>query len=137
MKLYIKSSMNNNLDEEQIFYNPYNQLCEEYNGQIPYAIYLDFLIEAFNRMNEVGCLDDFVTNHVDPASECVMALEEGEFDEDPTSIILSRLEDARAEAFAFEEAGYPEIANEILDNIEEAKSMLQDLEFDDFDDDED
>ena len=126
MKLYIKSNTYHSYHEavSDIYYGPLTTLAEKYRfGVIPSMVLLDFLTDAIEKMTEVGCLDWFLNHYED--SVCATILDNG-VEEYTQPEIDSILEEANAEAFAFEEAGYPEVANEIIDHINRAKEEIGD-----------
>lgn len=124
MKIYIRSSSYAWEAVNEIYYRPLNNLAEQYKyGSIPPMVLVDFLTECIPKMEEENCLDWFLNHYED--SVCATILNNG-VDEYTQPEIDRILEEANAEAFAFEEAGYPKIANKIIDNINRAKQEIGD-----------
>ena len=126
MKIYIKSSEGKSYAQlaNDIYYRPLVDLAMSYSNHIiPPMILLDFLTTAIEKMREVGCLDWFLNHYSDAVQGTILDNGIEEYNEEE---IRSILEEANVEAFAFEETGYPSIANKIINHINEAKELIGD-----------
>lgn len=124
MKIYIRSSSYAWEAVNQIYYRPLNNLAEQYKyGSIPPMVLLDFLTECIPKMKEENCLPWFLDHFVDPVSGTILSNGPEEYDQNE---IESIMQEANAYAFAFEELGFSDMANHIIDNINRAKQEIGD-----------